>query len=65
MLEHVEVVQSNEHPGEWIVEGQTSDGGIRRAIFIDADAQSRAEAYAEFIEFLRQQNQRTSEALSA
>lgn len=62
MLDQIEVVESREAPGEWIVEAQTEDGGIQRAIFIDADAKSRAEEYAAFIQFLRQHHQRRSAA---
>lgn len=54
MLGDAEVVQSRERPGEWIVEAQTDDGGMRRAIFIDQDAEARARSYAEI---LRSQHQ--------
>lgn len=49
MLAEVEVVENPTTPGEWVVEGQTEDGGIRRAIFIDANAQSRAQQYASYL----------------
>lgn len=62
MLDHIEIVENPNAKGEWIVEGQTEDGGIRRAVFIDADAKSRAENYADFMKFLHQQNRRMSAA---
>lgn len=49
MLSDAEVVSNPDNPNEWIVEAQTEDGGIRRAIFIDADAELRARDYAEII----------------
>ncbi|PHR83081.1 hypothetical protein [Henriciella sp.] len=48
-LQDVEVVQSKDVSGDWIVEAQTDDGGIRRATFTDADAELRANQYAEII----------------
>lgn len=58
MLDHIEVVENPNSPGEWIVEAQTEDGGIRRAIFIDADAKSRATDYAEIMRSQRLLHQR-------
>ena len=58
MLRDAEVVQNLDNPSEWIVEAQTEDGGYRRAIFIDADAESRARDYAEIIRSQYQLHQR-------
>ena len=65
MLLEAEVVRSSTNPDEWIVEAQTDDGGIRRAIFIDADARQRAEDYAEIIRSQYQLHQRRSVVESA
>ena len=62
MLSDAEVVQNPDNPTEWIVEAQTEDGGIRRAIFIDADAELRARDYAEIIRSQYQLRQRRFEA---
>lgn len=48
----VEVVQGIKN--DWIVEAQTSDGGVRRTVFIDPDSEERAQQYAEI---LRSQHQ--------
>ena len=64
-LHDPEVVENPENPGEWIVEALTDDGGIRRAIFIDADAKPRAFAYAEIIRSQGLLHRRRFEAVSA
>ena len=61
MLSDAEVVQRPDNPSEWIVEAQTEDGGIRRAIFIDADAELRAHDYAAIIRSQYQLHLRRSE----
>lgn len=53
MLEQIEIAENPKNQGEWFVEAQTEDGGIRRALFIDADAKARAEDYARFLEGTR------------
>lgn len=64
MLAYAEVVRNPDNPKEWIVEAQTEDGGIRRAIFIDADAELRARDYAEIIQSQYRLYQRRSAAES-
>ncbi|MCI4645761.1 MAG: hypothetical protein MRY64_13355 [Hyphomonadaceae bacterium] len=65
MLQDAEVVRNPDNPEEWIVEAQTEDGGVRRAIFIDADAELRARDYAEIIRSQHQLRQRRFEAVNA
>ncbi len=48
-LSDIEVVPSVDVVGDWVVEAQTGDGGVRRVIFTDADAQERATQYAEIL----------------
>jgi hypothetical protein len=64
VLNYIEVIEDPNEPGTWIVEAQTEDGGIRRAFFVDADAESRAIAYAEIMRSQRQLHQRRFAAVN-
>ena len=65
MFDQIEVVENPNAKGEWVVEAMTEDGGILRAIFIDADAESRARDYAEIMRSQRLLHQRRFAAVSA
>ena len=64
MYSFIEVIEDPSEKGAWIVEANLEDGGIRRALFLDADARSRALDYAAKIQPLRRSDQRRFEGVN-